>query len=100
MHSRAVASTVMHSLVAAYLLLLNLLPPLASPFCCADSVNSLQSLPSEAEDLVDELPTDQEPAAFPEIVRTKTFSLPPMTLEEALVQVRDPACCQLHVQLS
>ena len=36
---------------------------------------------------MDELPIDQEPAAFPEIVRTKTFSLPPMTLEEALVQV-------------
>lgn len=48
----------------------------------------MQSLPSEAEDLVDELPTDQEPAVFPEIVRTKTFNLAPMTLEEALVQVQ------------
>jgi hypothetical protein len=48
----------------------------------------MQSLPSEAEDLVDELPTDQEPALFPEIVRTKTFNLAPMTLEEALVQVQ------------
>jgi hypothetical protein len=48
----------------------------------------MQSLPSEAEDLVDELPTDQEPAAFPEVVRTKTFNLTPMTLEEALVQVQ------------
>ena len=48
----------------------------------------MQSLPSEAEDLVDELPTDQEPAAFPEVVRTKTFNLMPMTLEEALVQVQ------------
>ena len=55
----------------------------------------LQSLPSEAEDLVDELPIDQQPAAFPEIVRTKTFSLPPMTLEEALVQVCGVDGCHL-----
>lgn len=47
----------------------------------------LQSLPSEAEDLVDKLPTDQEAAAFPEVVRTKTFVLEPMTLEDALEQV-------------
>lgn len=59
----------------------------------------MQSLPSEAEDLVDELPTDQEPAAFPEIERTKTFSLPPMTLEEALVQVCGRACCHLPLWL-
>ncbi len=58
-----------------------------------DEVMLLQSLPSEAEDLVDELPIDQQPAAFPEIVRTKTFSLPPMTLEEALVQVCGFCCC-------
>ena len=58
----------------------------------------LQSLPSEAEDLVDELPIDQQPAAFPEIVRTKTFNLPPMTLEEALVQVCDHHRC--YVPLS
>ena len=48
----------------------------------------MQSLPSEAEDLVDEFP-QEPPAAFPEIVRTKTFSLSPMTLEEALVQVKN-----------
>lgn len=47
----------------------------------------LQSLPSEAEDLVDKLPTDQEAAAFPEVVRTKTFVLEPMSLEDALEQV-------------
>ena len=47
----------------------------------------MQSLPSEAEDLVDEFP-QEPPAAFPEIVRTKTFNLSPMTLEEALVQVK------------
>ncbi|EIE18900.1 hypothetical protein COCSUDRAFT_31477 [Coccomyxa subellipsoidea C-169] len=46
-----------------------------------------QSLPSEAEDLVDKLPTDQEAAAFPEVVRTKTFVLEPMSLEDALEQV-------------
>ena len=54
-------------------------------YCCTCI---LQSLPSEAEDLVDEFP-QEPPAAFPEIVRTKTFNLSPMTLEEALVQVRN-----------
>lgn len=34
-----------------------------------------------------ELPIDQEAAAFPEVVRTKTFFLEPMTLEDALEQV-------------
>ena len=47
----------------------------------------LQSLPSEAEDLVDKLPTDREAAALPEVVRTKTFVLEPMSLEDALEQV-------------
>ncbi len=47
-----------------------------------------QSLPTEAEDLVDRLPTDQEAAPLPEVVRTKTFYLQPMALEEALVQAR------------
>ena len=54
-------------------------------YCCTCI---LQSLPSEAEDLVDEFP-QEPPAAFPEIVRTKTFNLSPMTLEEALVQVKN-----------
>ncbi len=58
--------------------------------CCtgADAANACSHYLAEAEDLVDELPTQHEAAAFPEVVRTKTFSLPPMTLEEALVQVR------------
>ena len=56
---------------------------------CYDCMCLMQSLPSEAEDLVDEFP-QEPPAAFPEIVRTKTFSLSPMTLEEALVQVKSP----------
>jgi hypothetical protein len=48
-----------------------------------------QSLPQEAEELVDELPTEQGAARFPaeEVVRTKSFFLPPMSLEEALEQV-------------
>ena len=36
---------------------------------------------------MDRLPTDQEAAPLPEVVRTKTFYLQPMALEEALVQV-------------
>ena len=39
-----------------------------------------QSLPQEAEEMVDELPTDREAAAYPEVVRTKSFFLPPMSL--------------------
>jgi hypothetical protein len=45
--------------------------------------------------MVDTLPTDQEATLFPEVVRTKTFFLTPMTVEEALIQVRSSfrICC-------
>ena len=58
--------------------------------CCC-----VQSLPTEAEELVDRLPTDQEAAPLPEVVRTKTFYLQPMALEEALVQARPASCLQV-----
>lgn len=54
----------------------------------------VQSLPSEAEELVDRLPTDQEPT---EVVRTKKFVLEPMTLEDALEQVA-PHCPRVCTQ--
>lgn len=45
---------------------------------------------------MDRLPTDQEAAPFPEVVRTKTFYLTPMNLEEALVQARLPCTTPSH----
>ena len=65
--------------------------------CSAELLRTVlcaQSLPTEAEELVDRLPTDQEAAPLPEVVRTKTFYLQPMALEEALVQV----CCSICSQ--
>ena len=61
---------------------------------CAAAVRA-QSLPQEAEELVDELPTEQGAQRFPaaEVVRTKSFFLPPMSLEEALEQARAVGQC-------